>query len=130
MPEKKVYLTIAKAARIAVWALLAAALLFGKEFVAGHYLPCFWYEHFGWECSTCGASRAVVSLLSGDFSAAVEFNPVVTLGLVPVFIFLLLSALAVVVWNLFSKKRRLTPFEYCFAIFGGSFRRAEQEGSR
>ncbi len=121
MPQK-LFMRISMIARVVVWVLAVAILLFGRELVSGHYFPCMWYENFGWYCSTCGASRAVVSLLEGDFSAAVAYNPVVTLGLVPVFGFLLLSDLAVMVWNLFGKKRRLSPFEYCFSVFGATFR--------
>lgn len=124
MPEK-MFLRIAMVARVCLWALLLAAVLFGKNIIESNVLNCFWVERFGMECATCGASRAVVSLFSGDFSAAVAWNPVVTLALVPVFGFFLLSDLFVMVWNLFGKKRRLSPLEYCFSVFGATFRPAE-----
>ena len=127
MPQK-LFMRISMIARIVVWVLVVAVLLFGRELVSGHYFPCMWYENFGWYCSTCGASRAVVSLLAGDFSAAVAYNPVVTIGLVPGFGFLLLSDLAVMVCNLFGKKRRLSPFEYCFSVFGATFRPYSEKG--
>jgi len=124
---KKLYLRVALIARIALWGLIAFIALFGKWIVAGHYFPCLMYERFGIQCSTCGASRAVVSLLSGDLAAAAELNPVITFGIVPILGFLLLSDLAVVIWNLFSKKRRLSPFQYLFAVIDGTFTREGEE---
>ena len=126
MPQM-VYMKISMIARIVVWILIVAALLFGKSIVSGRYLPCMWYQNFGVYCSTCGASRAVVSLLEGNFQAAISYNPIVTLGLVPVFGFLILSDLIVMIWNLFGKKRRLSPFEYCFAVFGATFQRSSEK---
>ena len=120
---KKLYLRIALAARIALWGVIAFIALFGKWIVAGRYFPCLMYEQFGVQCSTCGASRAVVSLLSGNVAAAAELNPVITFGVVPLLGFLLLSDLVVMIMNVVSKKRRLSPFEYLFAVFDGTFTR-------
>ena len=129
MPNK-MFLRIAFIARIVIWAAVILIVLFGKQIVSMHLFPCVWYENFGWLCSTCGASRGVVSLLAGDFSTAVAYNPVVILGLLPVFGILLISDLAVVIWNLFGTKRHLSLFEYCFAVFSSSSFSGKREKTR
>ena len=126
MPQK-MFLRIAMISRIVVWSLILLAVLFGGQIVSSHLFPCLWYENYGWLCPTCGASRAVVSLFTGDFSAAVGYNPVVVLGIVPVVGVILLSDLVVMIWNLFGKERRLSLFEYCFSVFGAKFTREKRK---
>ncbi|MBQ3573995.1 MAG: DUF2752 domain-containing protein [Clostridia bacterium] len=37
-------------------------------------LPCFIYTRTGIFCPSCGATRAIISLLCGDFKAALNYN--------------------------------------------------------
>ena len=124
MPQK-IYLRIAFWLRLGLWLGVVLILLFGRTVVERELFPCLWNRLFGIRCATCGASRAVVSLLSGDLAAAIGWNPVVTLGLVPAFLLLLLSDLAVTVGNRFWKKRRLSPLEYAVSVFTGTFSKEE-----
>jgi len=121
MPQK-MYLRVAMAVRIAIWAAIVMVILFGRQLVESGLLGCFWNRHFGIVCATCGGSRAVISLLSGDFSGAAQLNPVVTYALLPIFAFLVVSDIVVLIWSLICGKRRLTPLEYCFSVFGAEFR--------
>ncbi|MGI5897257.1 MAG: DUF2752 domain-containing protein [Oscillospiraceae bacterium] len=118
MPPKK-FLYIAMAVRLAVWAGIALLLLFGDQIIRENLLPCFWVQNFGKECATCGATRAVVSVLHGNFSAAAAYNPVVAFAVLPIFGFLLLSDLAVLLFRLVTRRRCLSLFEYIFVVFAG-----------
>jgi hypothetical protein len=42
---------------------------------------CTFLAVTGWPCFTCGATRAAVAFLHGDFGAAWLFNPLVFVGL-------------------------------------------------
>ncbi len=118
MPPKK-FLYIAMAVRLAVWAGIALLLLFGDQIIRENLLPCFWVQNFGKECATCGATRAVVSILHGDFAGAAAYNPVVAFALFPIVSFLLVSDFAVLLFRFITKRRCLSLFEYIFVVFAG-----------
>lgn len=46
-------------------------------------LPCVIYENTGMFCSSCGATRSVICLLSGDITSALRNNFMVTLAIIP-----------------------------------------------
>ena len=49
-------------------------------------LPCIWQFLFGIPCPGCGMTRALFSVLRGDFSAAFSFHPMIfTLPLLPLY---------------------------------------------
>lgn len=118
MPPKK-FLYIAMAVRLVIWAGIALLLFFGEEMIQENLLPCFWVQNFGKECATCGATRAVVSILHGDFAGAAAYNPVVAFAFFPIVSFLLVSDLAVLLFRFITKRRCLSLFEYIFVVFAG-----------
>lgn len=118
MPNR-VYLRVAMGVRILLWALVLFAVLFGEELMQSNAMPCMFVTRFGVECPSCGSTRAVVSLLHGDFASAAAYNPVVAFALVPILAVLLVSDLVVILVRKLTGRRMLSPFEYCFIVFGG-----------
>lgn len=52
-------------------------------------LVCVFHAVTGWPCLTCGATRAVAELVTGDLRGALAMNPLATVG-----------ALALVPWGI------------------------------
>lgn len=48
---------------------------------------CAFHDLTGWPCITCGATRAAIQFFHGNFLRALEWNPLVFLGLCGLFIF-------------------------------------------
>ncbi len=46
-------------------------------------LPCVIYRTWGIYCPSCGATRAIISMLEGDFCSAFEYNACVTVMIIP-----------------------------------------------
>ena len=45
--------------------------------IDSYYMPkCLSYTVFGIRCPGCGTQRAIHSILTGDFKAALQFNPI------------------------------------------------------
>jgi hypothetical protein len=62
--------------------LAAVALaIMGSPFVALLHLPCAFKAVTGLPCPTCGATRAVLALLHGEWPSAFRMNPLLTLVL-------------------------------------------------
>ena len=57
--------------RSLTWANLDQVWVFGRELHWG----CWFKEHFGIPCPTCGMTRSVILTLHGNFSDAVLMNP-------------------------------------------------------
>ena len=57
--------------RIGSWASLDQVWLFGRQLHWG----CWFKEHFGIPCPTCGMTRSVILMLHGDFYNAFQLNP-------------------------------------------------------
>lgn len=118
MPPKRI-LMIAMGVRILLWACLLFAFFLGPRTIEDNLFPCFWVERLGMQCATCGATRAVVWALHGNFPAAFAVNPVVTAAILPILAFLLITDLVVVFIRTLAKRQVLSPFEYIFVAFAG-----------
>ena len=81
---------------ILIFAVIVALLGIAAIFYAfnpesyGFYPRCWFFALTGWQCAGCGGTRAVYSILHGDFSRAFELNPLLFLA-VPFVLFLILK---------------------------------------
>jgi hypothetical protein len=57
--------------RVAAWANASQVWLFGRQLHWG----CWFKEHFGLPCPTCGMTRSVILTMHGDFHNAFLLNP-------------------------------------------------------
>jgi len=57
--------------RVAAWADANQVWLFGKQLHWG----CWFKEHYGFPCPTCGMTRSVILTMHGDFHNAFLLNP-------------------------------------------------------
>jgi len=57
--------------RIAAWADANQVWLFGRQLNWG----CWFKEHYGFPCPTCGMTRSVILTMHGDFHNAFLLNP-------------------------------------------------------
>src|SRR5690625_2751961 len=68
-----------------VFGLILSLFLFKTGKGDGFWVGCLWFRLTGLHCSGCGNSRAVVSLLDGEFLRAWKYNlvgfPIVLIGL-------------------------------------------------
>lgn len=55
--------------------LSVVSVLFAAGFFVGISYGCVWRRHFGFECPSCGLSRAYLAVFHGDFAAALEYHP-------------------------------------------------------
>ena len=59
----------------------------------GYPVPrCTWHEFTGIPCPSCGATRSVIAILSGDWLRAFLLNPLVFLGAIGVVLYDLYAA--------------------------------------
>ncbi|MEV8358653.1 DUF2752 domain-containing protein [Microbacterium sp. NPDC076895] len=67
-----------------VGAHAAAGLLFqfANPYETQVFPECFWHQMTGWECPTCGGTRALYSLLRGDLSRSFAMNPLLIVSYV------------------------------------------------
>jgi len=70
-------------------ALVAAVVLFAPATDGGHML-CNFKRVTGVPCPTCGTTRAVIALTSGDVTQAFVLNPLTTLALFMGFFWMIL----------------------------------------
>lgn len=63
--------------------LLGAVIVkaIGQEFFSRHMPVCVFHLLTGWNCISCGATRATFALLRGDLRTAVYYNPLYILFL-------------------------------------------------
>lgn len=70
-------------------------------FIWGYYirlpLPCLFYRMTGMLCPTCGATRAVISLVHGDFLQAFKYNAFVAVTFIPITIWIVFTALGIII---------------------------------
>ena len=57
--------------RVAAWADANQVWLFGRQLHWG----CWFKEHYGFPCPTCGMTRSVILTMHGDFHNAFLLNP-------------------------------------------------------
>jgi len=99
-------------------------IVFGAVLAIGAAMAAIWIrlgfprpvcqlrEWTGLACPTCGSTRLVESLLAGDVSAAIGWNPLVFFGLAAVAVWAVMSAVRVAfglpVWRVeFAPRERL-----------------------
>ena len=67
-----------------LWGAAAFAVLLLSPLapaLSGRLPPCFFRTATGFPCLTCGGTRALLGLLSGDLLEALHANPLVTVAL-------------------------------------------------
>lgn len=85
--------------------IILYVLLLGKNVYMGVDI-CPLHRILGVLCPTCGATRAALSLLHLDIKAALDYNPVYTLGVFPIMAIIVIEDIQTVFVRLFSKKHR------------------------
>jgi hypothetical protein len=74
--------TLRRSDTIALCSVLAAALIFTFDPRTTWWFPsCPLHAWTGWLCPFCGSLRALYALLHGEPRAALELNPLTTVGL-------------------------------------------------
>ena len=68
--------------------ILALILLYFIDPEKTGFELCFSRRFFHFYCAGCGATRATCALLHGEFSAALRYNPIYLLILIPAFAYL------------------------------------------
>lgn len=74
--------------------------------------PCLFREFFGITCPGCGATRAAISLLWGDFKAAAQFHPIFALAIYPIAVFLMLQDLFIAGYRVICRKDSTSILEF------------------
>lgn len=93
------------------------ALLLGNNVCGGLDL-CPVHRLFGVLCSTCGATRAAVSLVKLDLAAAFEYNPVFTLSVYPIGAFLIIQDAFTIIFREITRRFRPSVAERCAKWLG------------
>ena len=80
-----------------------------KLITNGTRFICNWNEKYGILCPSCGATRATVSIVKGEFLKALKYNLIYTIAIFPlVCIFILEDCLMIVLRRFkLTKKRSL-----------------------
>lgn len=80
----------------------------------GYGIPCFFYENFHFLCPGCGATRALISILSGDLSLAISYNPVYTLAFYPILLILFVQDFLIAIIRTIRNKKMISLLEFIF----------------
>ncbi len=75
---------------------------------------CIIHQWTGFLCPTCGVTRAFSSLMHFKFKKAFHYHPIFTISFGPIFIFLFLQDLGVILYRAITKKTKLSIIEYTF----------------
>ncbi len=84
----------------------------------GYGIPCLFNELFSIVCPSCGATRAFISIVSGDIQSAIGFNPIFTLALYPIFFILLLQDIFVAIVRVIKKQDSISIIEFLYNRLG------------
>ena len=71
-------------------ALITVRFLFVNSNLINLIPPCFWKENFNLTCPSCGSTRCIISLFSGDFIQSFTYNPFLFILIVYLFLLNLL----------------------------------------
>ena len=86
-------------------------------------LPCYYYQHFGWLCPTCGFVRGFTEILRGHLGAALSYSPLLTLLIAPLAALLVGQDLWVGLPRLFTRRNTVSALEYlAISVFGNEAR--------
>lgn len=73
---------------------------------------CIFREKYNIICPTCGITRAFSLIMHFDYKQAFKYNPVFTVAIGPIFIFIFLQDFFNIVFTYFSKRERYSLIEY------------------
>jgi hypothetical protein len=73
---------------------------------------CVYYNLSGTICPGCGTTRAFSNILHMNLQRAIEYNPVFTLGIAPVCLFLFLQDTIVIIYRRIFKTKTISLLEY------------------
>ena len=62
---------------------------------------CYWYQNYGILCPTCGGTRSFLHFMHFHFTDAFHYNSVLTLGVYPFLMLLMLQDAFVIISNSF-----------------------------
>ena len=74
-------------------------------------IKCFWKENYGFDCPSCGITRASRSILTFKFKEAIGFNTYYTVVLVPFIMILFFNDVFVIFKRLVTKKDEFSLVE-------------------
>ena len=99
--------------------LAILAVIFWVYFIS-RPLPCVIYNITGLFCPSCGATRAIISLMHGDVTAALRNNIIITISVIPVFILLIRLWLGIILCrpNFFTLSKSAI---WIICVFAGFF---------
>ncbi len=104
--------------RLGVYAfVILYAFIFGNNVYMGMDI-CPVHRIFSLLCSTCGATRAALSLIQLDIRGALDYNPVFTLGVFPIMAVIAVEDVFTVVYRELTKKHRESIAEGVFRWLG------------
>lgn len=74
-------------------------------------IKCYWKENYGFDCPSCGITRASRSILTLNFKDAIGFNTYYTAVLVPLILILFFDDVFVIIKRLITKKDNFSLVE-------------------
>ena len=66
-------------------------------FSTGYEGSCYWREHYGILCPTCGFTRATINFMKLDFKNAISYNAFYTCILLPFILYLVINDMFVII---------------------------------
>lgn len=86
--------------QLAILLVLVFLFMFVHSSLIDFIPPCYWQEHFGLLCPSCGSTRCIIHFLEGNFLTAFSYNPFLFILIV----YFLILDIVFIINTLFEKK--------------------------